>query len=131
MLQKDIWICLIVISYPILVITLAYFANVAKNELEQVKKLKDKINRLEIQLGAREMENEDFRSYLSEIYSKASIEKLGTPWDKEYIAAIAKQALEKNKNEERRNTKRNRKDTATSSRNEENATRMWVQEVET
>lgn len=48
MLQKDIWICLIVISYPILVITLAYFANVAKNELEQVKKLKDKINRLEI-----------------------------------------------------------------------------------
>lgn len=124
MLQKDIWICLIVISYPILVITLAYFANVAKNELEQVKKLKDKINRLEIQLGAREMENEDFRSYLSEIYSKASIEKLGTPWGKEYIAAIAKQALEKNKNEERRNTKRNRKDTATSSRNEENATRM-------
>lgn len=99
MLQKDIWICWIVISYPILVITLAYFASVAKNELEQVKKLKDKINRLEIQLGAREMENEDFRSYLSEIYSKASIEKLGTPWGKEYIAAIAKQALEKNKNE--------------------------------
>lgn len=86
---------MIVISYPILVITLAYFANVAKNELEQVKKLKDKINRLEIQLGAREMKNEDFRYYLSEIYSKTSKEKCGTPWDKEYIAALAKRALEK------------------------------------
>lgn len=95
MLQKDIWICFIVISYPILVITLAYFANVAKNELEQVKTLKDKINRLEIKLGAKCIENENFRYYLSEIYSKTSREKCGTPWDKEYIAALAKRALEK------------------------------------
>lgn len=75
MLQKDIWICLIVISYPILVITLAYFANVAKNESEQVKTLKDKINRLEIKLGAKCIENENFRYYLSEILKKNGLKK--------------------------------------------------------
>lgn len=95
MLQIELYLGLTVILFAILVITLIYFFISERKESEQVKTLKDKINRLEIKLGAREMENEDFRYYLSEIYSKASIEKLGTPWDKKYIAALAKRALEK------------------------------------
>ena len=70
------------------------------NMLQDINnKLKDKIDRLEKELGVTKMENEDFRHYLSEIHSKANRKIFRIPWDQEYIAALAKRALEKNKNE--------------------------------
>lgn len=95
MLQIEICFGLIVILYAILVATLIYFFKSERKESKQVTRLKYKIKRLEIELGAKCIETENFRCYLSEIYSKTSREKCGTPWDKEYIAALAKRALEK------------------------------------